>query len=45
MTEWVPSEVTRVRLQLTRDESSENEENQVFLQFTRSFGAHAAHSF
>ena len=45
MTEWVPSEFSRVRLQYSRDESSENPDNQWFLQFTMSLGAHGAHTF
>ncbi len=45
MTEWVPSEFSRIRLQYSRDESSENEESQWFLQFTTSLGAHGAHIF
>ena len=45
MTEWVPSEFSRVRLQYSRDESSENRDNQLFLQFTMSLGAHGAHNF
>ncbi|MGH1539199.1 MAG: hypothetical protein ACRBHB_02145 [Arenicella sp.] len=45
MTEWVPSEFSRVRLQFNRDESSENTDNQVFLQYTMSLGAHGAHTF
>jgi len=45
MTEWVPSEFSSVRLQYSRDESSENSDNQLFLQFTMSLGAHGAHTF
>lgn len=45
MVEWVPSEYRRVRLQFNQDKSSGETDNQVFLQFTQSFGAHAAHSF
>lgn len=45
MMEWVPSEFSRTRLQFNRDESSENTDNQVFLQYTMSLGAHGAHSF
>lgn len=45
MTEWVPSEFSRIRLQYSRDESSENKDSQVFLQFTTSLGAHGAHTF
>ncbi|MGH1427843.1 MAG: hypothetical protein ACRBEE_07875 [Arenicella sp.] len=45
MTEWVPSEFSRIRLQYNRDESSENKDSQLFLQFTTSIGAHGAHNF
>jgi hypothetical protein len=45
MTEWVPSEFSRIRLQYNKDESSENQDSQIFLQFTTSLGAHGAHNF
>lgn len=43
--EYVPSEFSRLRLQYSRDESTEEAENQVFLQYTMSLGSHGAHSF
>lgn len=45
MIEWLPSEFSRVRLQYNRDESYENADNQVFLQYTMSLGSHGAHQF
>jgi hypothetical protein len=45
MTEWVPSEFSRVRLQYNQDESGENKDSQWFLQFTMNLGAHGAHTF
>jgi hypothetical protein len=46
MVDWSPSEFSRVRLQLARDESRRGEpDNQVFLQYIVSLGAHGAHTF
>jgi len=45
MLEWSPSEFSRFRLQFNRDESYENTDQQVVLQYTLSLGAHGAHSF
>ncbi len=45
MIEWVPSEFSRIRLQYNRDESYEDADDQVFLQYTLSLGAHGAHSY
>jgi len=46
MVDWSPSEFSRVRLQLARDYSRMNEpDNQVFLQYIVSLGAHGAHTF
>ena len=46
MVDWSPSEFSRVRLQLARDESRMGEpDNQVFLQYIVSLGAHGAHTF
>jgi hypothetical protein len=41
-----PSEFSRFRLQFARDEVRFNEaDNQVFLQYIMSLGAHGAHKF
>jgi len=45
MMEWLPSEFSRVRAQINHDKSSQNDDTQLFLQYTVSIGAHAAHSF
>lgn len=43
--EWVPSEFSRIRLQYNRDDSYQAVDNQVFVQYTLSMGAHGAHAF
>lgn len=45
MLEWLPSEFSRLRLQYNRDKSSADADDQVFLQYTHSLGAHGAHSY
>jgi hypothetical protein len=46
MVDWSPSEFSRVRLQLARDYSRMGEpDNQIFLQYIVSLGAHGAHKF
>ncbi|MFK5984391.1 MAG: hypothetical protein QM479_03050 [Pseudomonadota bacterium] len=45
MLEWLPSEFSRIRLQFNRDNSYENSDNQIFLQYTYSLGSHGAHQF
>ncbi len=46
MADWSPSEFSRVRLQFARDYSRPNQtDNQVFLQYIGSLGAHGAHKF
>jgi len=46
MIDWSPSEFSRVRLQFARDYSRMGEpDNQVFLQYIVSLGAHGAHTF
>ena len=46
MLDWSPSEFSRVRLQLSRDKSRADEaDNQVWLQYIMSLGAHGAHKF
>jgi hypothetical protein len=47
MLDFSPSEFSRLRLQLARDESRPDgsDDNQVFLQYIHSLGAHGAHRF
>ena len=46
MVDWSPSEFSRVRLQLARDYSRQDQpDNQVFVQYIVSLGAHGAHTF
>lgn len=46
MIDWNPSEFSRVRLQLARDYSRMGfADNQIFLQYIVSMGAHGAHKF
>jgi hypothetical protein len=45
MLEWLPSEFSRARLQYNQDESYEQTDNQIFLQYTMSLGSHSAHQF
>ena len=46
MVDWSPSEFSRLRLQVARDRSRVGEpDNQVFLQYIMSLGAHGAHRF
>ena len=46
MFDWSPSEFSRLRLQFARDQSRLGEtDNQVFLQYIMSLGAHGAHKF
>lgn len=45
MAEWLPSEFSRIRLQYNRDGSYQTTDNQIYLQYTFSMGAHGAHSF
>ncbi len=46
MLDWSPSEFSRIRLQLARDYSRMGEpDNQIFLQYIVSLGAHGAHKF
>lgn len=46
MLDYSPSEFSRLRLQFARDQSRPGvTDNQVFLQYIMSLGAHAAHSF
>ena len=43
--DWLPSEFSRVRLQFNKDESYEERDHQLFLQYTMSLGSHGAHQF
>jgi len=45
MTEWVSSEFSRIRLQYNRDQSYQESDDQVYLQYTFSIGAHGAHAY
>jgi hypothetical protein len=46
MVDWSPSEFSRLRLQFARDRSQPGAaDNQVFLQYIMSLGAHGAHKF
>ena len=46
MTDYNPSEFTRIRLQLAHDESRQGlTDNQVFVQYIMSLGAHGAHQY
>ncbi|MEN3276950.1 MAG: hypothetical protein V7631_2740 [Massilia sp.] len=46
MLDWSPSEVSRLRLQYARDEARPGAtDNQLFLQYIMSLGAHAGHTF
>ncbi len=45
MLEWLPSEFSRIRLQYNNDQSWQQTDNQLFLQYTFSLGTHGAHSY
>ncbi|QNA88987.1 hypothetical protein G4G28_11755 [Massilia sp. Dwa41.01b] len=46
MLDWSPSEFSRLRLQFARDEARPGAlDNQLFLQYIMSLGAHAGHTF
>ena len=46
MVDWNPSEFSRIRLQVARDYARMGEpDNQIFLQYIVSLGAHGAHKF
>ncbi len=46
MVDYNPSEFSRIRLQFAQDKSRQNmTDNQVFLQYQMSLGAHGAHTF
>jgi len=46
MADWTPSEFSRIRLQFAQDKSRQGvTDNQMFLQYQMSLGAHGAHIF
>lgn len=46
MLDYSPSEFSRIRLQLSRDESRQGvADNQIYLQYQMSLGAHGAHKY
>jgi len=45
MVDWSPSEFSRLRLQYSRDESRAEADDQFFLQYIMTLGAHGAHRF
>lgn len=46
MLDWSPSEFSRIRLQASKDKSMDGQsENQFFVQYIHSLGAHGAHKF
>jgi len=45
MAQWQPSEYSRIRLQYNHDDSYQLTDNQLFLQYTFSIGAHGAHKY
>lgn len=45
MVDWSPSEFSRLRLQYSRDESREDADDQLFLQYITTLGAHGAHRY
>jgi hypothetical protein len=45
MVDWTHSEFSRIRLQYNNDHSDPDTDNQIFLQYIMSFGAHGAHKY
>lgn len=45
MVDWSPSEFSRVRLQYALDDSREETDHQLFLQYILTLGAHGAHQY
>ena len=45
MFDWSPTEFSRLRLQYTRDKVFATTDNQWYLQYLMSVGAHPAHQF
>ena len=45
MFDYSPSEFSRIRLQFNKDDSGHQSDNQIYLQYIMSLGAHGAHKF
>jgi hypothetical protein len=45
MVDWSPSEFSRLRLQYARDDSREDTDEQIYLQYIMTLGAHGAHQY
>jgi len=45
MVDYSPSEFSRLRMQYNRDESQSQSDDQIYLQFIMSLGAHGAHKY
>ncbi|MCW8956940.1 MAG: hypothetical protein OQL09_08660, partial [Gammaproteobacteria bacterium] len=45
MLEWIPSEFSRLRLQYTVDETGVEKDQQLYLQYSHSLGAHGSHAY
>ena len=46
MLDWSPTEFSRLRLQFAKDESRDSKaDDQIYLQYIMSLGAHGAHQF
>lgn len=45
MVEWLPSEFSRIRLQYNRDDSYQETDDQLYLQYTFGVGAHGTHAY
>lgn len=45
MVDWSPSEFSRLRLQYARDDSGEETDDQLMLQYIMTLGAHGAHRY
>jgi hypothetical protein len=45
MVDYSPSEFSRLRLQYNRDESQPTADDQIYVQYIMSIGAHGAHKF
>lgn len=45
MVDWSPSEFSRLRLQVNRNDNGIDTDNQIYFQYLMSLGAHGAHQF
>lgn len=45
MVDWSPSEFSRLRLHYARDDSREDTDDQIYLQYIMTLGAHGAHQY